>query len=293
MTAFLSRACLVLALAAGTACTEGGAATASPGKSTAAVTVNGVGIAEAEVQLALKPALSRAEGPTGHGNEASVAERRKGVLAGLVRDELARQRAVELGLAPEGAAADEVARLETLLSGAKRKALAEAYFTRQVLKKAEPTEQEARAYFEANGAVLRTEFHVNQLLLRDEAQITQLQGELAAGVPFVEVARRQFPNLPEGVGQPWDLGFLSWRQLPEQWRPVLEKLPAGEVSPIIRGPGGRFWLVHLVERRAKSEVTFEEVRPMIVEDLKRARLEQLTAQAEQDLRKSARIEERP
>lgn len=284
MTAFLSRVCLVLAFAAGTACTEGGAATASPGKSTAAVTVNGVAITEAEVQLALRP------GP-GHGNDVSGPERRKVVLAGLVREELARQKAVELGLEPEGAAADEVARLEMLLSGTKRKALAEAYFSRQVLKKAEPTEQEARAYFEANGAVLRTEFHVNQLLLRDEAQITQLQRELAAGAPFVEVARRQFPGLPEGVGQPWDLGFLSWRQLPEQWRAVLEKLPAGEVSPIIRGPGGRFWLVHLVERRAKSDVTFEEVRPMIVEDLKRARLEQLSAQAEQDLRKSARIVE--
>lgn len=245
-------------------------------------TVNGVALTEADLQLTLKP--------SGHGVEAAAAERRKTAIAALIRDELLRQKATELGLEPEGAAAEEVLRLEATLQAARRRALADAYF-KQLAKKAEPSEQEARQFFEANAELIRTEYHLSQILLRDEAQITQAQQELQGGVAFEEVARRQFPGLPEGVGLPWELGFLSWKQLPDPWRPVLASLKAGEVTPVIRGPGGRFWLLKLVERRAKPEITFEEVRPLIVEDLKRARLEQLTQQAEQDLRKAARVTE--
>lgn len=247
------------------------------------VSVNGVGLTEADVQLALKP--------VSHGGEASTAERRKAVIAGLVREELARQKALELGLEPEGAGAEEVGRLELALNAARRHALAEAYFNKQVLKKAEPTEQEARQYFEANAALLKTEFGLQQIFVRDEAAITQAQAELAKGAAFEEVARRQYPGLPEGVGLPWELGFLSWKQLPEPWRPVLQTLQPGQVSPVLKGPGGRFWIIKLLERRAKPEVSFEELKPLIVEDLKRSRLEQLTQQSEQELRKSARIVE--
>lgn len=254
------------------------------GKSSSPVvaSVNGVGITEAEVALALKPA--------GHG-EAAPVDRRRAVISTLVREELMRQKAVELGLEPEGAAADELARLETALGAARRKALAEAYFNQQLLKRAQPSEAEARQFFEANAALIRTELRLSQIFLRDEAQITRAYAELQAGVAFEEVARRQFPQLPEGVGLPWELGYLSWKQVPEAWRPALETMEPGASSPIIRGPGGRFWIIKLLDRRARPSVTFEEVRPLIVEDLKRSRLEKLAQTADQELRKGARVVE--
>ncbi len=264
--------------AAAVSCTQGSAAPAGKSSSPLVVSVNGVAITEADVQLALRP--------VSHGGEAAGPERRKAVIAGLVREELARQKALELGLEPEG---EEVPRLEQALTAARRHALAEAYFKAQVLKKAEPTEQEARQYFEANAAMLKTEFGLQQIFVRDEGAINAAQAELSKGTPFEEVARRQYPGLPEGVGLPWELGFLSYKQLPEPWRPVLETLQPGQTSPVLKGPGGRFWIIKLLEKRAKPQVSFEELRPLIVEDLKRTRLEQLTQQAEQELRKSARI----
>lgn len=253
------------------------------GKSTSAVvaTVNGVALTEAEVQLGLRP--------TGH-TETSLPERRKAVLAGLIRDELARQKAAESGLEPDGPAAEELARAETLLTVARRRALAEAYF-KQLAKKAEPSEQEARQFFDANLELIRSEYHLSQIFLRDEGQITQALAELQGGAAFDEVARRRFPGLPEAAGQPWALGFLNWKQLPEPWRPVLATLAPGQSSGVIRGPGGRFWILHLVEKRAKPDLAFDDVRALITEELKRARLEQITQQADQDLRKSARIVE--
>lgn len=275
MSSFLRTLCLSCALAA---CTQSG----SRSSSAAAVTVNGVAFTEDEVQLALKP--------SGHGSEASPQERRKAVIAALVHEELRRQKAQELGLEPEGAAADELARLEAVLDAARRRALAEA-FARNLAKKAEPSEQEVRRFFDANAALLRNEFLLSQIFLRDEAQITRAEQELKAGAPFEEVARRQYPNLPEGVGLPWELGPLSWKQLPDQWRPVLQRLEAGQSSSLIRGPGNRFWIIKLLERRVKSDLSFEALRPVIVEDLKRARLEQLAQQADLELRKAARIVE--
>ena len=282
MPARLSQLCLVIVL--GASCTQGGAQAPATGKGSAVVaTVNGVALTEADVQLGLRA--------TGHGSDPSMTERRKAVITGLIHDELARQRAVELGLEPEGAGAEELARAESILNATRRKVMAEAYFSKQILKKAEPSDQDARAFFDANAELIRSEYHLSQIFLRDEVAITQAQRELQDGVPFEDVARRQFAGLPEGVGLPWELGFLSWKQLPEPWRPVLQTLSAGDVSGVIRGPGGRFWILKLVERRINSELTFEQVRPLIVEDLRRARLELLTLQADQDLRKSARIVE--
>ena len=219
------------------ACTQGEPASKN---TPVVVTVNGLAITEADVQLGLKA--------SGHGTEASPAERRKALISGLIHDELLRQKAVELGLEPEGAAADEVTRLKTQLSAARRRALAEAYF-KQLAKKAEPTDAQAREFFEKNQALLRSEYRLSQILLRDEAQITRAHEELLAGATFEDVARRQFPGLPDGVGLPWELGALGWKQLPDPWRPVLETLAPGQSSGVIRGPGNRFWIIKLIERR--------------------------------------------
>lgn len=287
MSTFFLRLLAMAALGPCLACNPGlPTSSPQPGKTAGAVvaTVNGVPITEADVQLGLKP--------IGHGAaEPSSPDRRKTVIAALIHDELVRQKAVELGLEPEGQYAEEASRLEAQASVARRHGLVEAYYRHQIAKKAEPTEVEARQFFEANAPMIRTEVHLWQILVRDEGQITQAQRELQAGASFEDVARRQFPGLPEAAGLPWELGFLSWKQLPDPWRPVLDALKPGEISPIIRGLNGRFWILKLLERRAKPELTFEDVKPLIVEDLKRARIDQLTLQADQELRKTAKIVE--
>lgn len=276
---------LLVVLGASAACTQGGAgadpaATRTSPSSTPVATVNGVAITEAELAAVLKPSA--------HGGDAAGPERRQGALDALVREELFKQAAEGEALLPEPAALAEVARLEALLSVARRRAAADAY-VRAVLKKAEPTDAEARASFAQNAAVLRSEYHVQQLFLRDEAAIAAAQQQLSAGVAFDEVARGLFPGLPAGVTAPWDLGFLSFKQLPEPWRPVLAHLEPGQVSPLLKGPGGRFWLLRLVGKRPAAGGSFEELKPLIVDDLRRARLEQSVAQAEAALRAKAQV----
>lgn len=282
MRSALRSTCLLTALCLGAACRqEPSPAPTAPVASVRAATVNGAAITEAEVAVLAKGSA--------HG-EASATDQRKAVLDGLVRDELLRQEAVKQGLTVEPAALEELARAEALASIARRKAYADAYL-KQALERAEPTEAEARAFFEQHGELVRTEFRVQQLFLRDEAQLRRAHQELVAGAPFEDVARRLYPDLPAGVGTPWELGFLAFKQLPEAWRPALATLQPGQFSDVLKGPNGRFWIIKLVEKRPRSSVTFEEVKPFVLEDLRRSRLETVPSRVELELRKWARITE--
>ena len=242
-------------------------------------TVNGAPIREADVRLAMTR--------TGHNREMPP-EQIGDVLEGVIRQELIYQKAIELGLDADPAYQAEMRRIEAQANAFKRRAMSDL-FRRDLARRAEITEEEARRYFTENAARLRTELHVWQILRRNEGSIEHILKEIRRGAPFEEVAKRQFPNLPETAGEPWDLGYLRWTQVPESWQNVVYGLKKGEVSGVIRGPNNRFWIIKLIEKRENPEIAFEDMRPSIMARLKNARIEELCEKVDQDLRASANI----
>lgn len=240
--------------------------------------VNGVAITRTDVQREAR----------GGGHPGVMPEAEKDVVERLVRQELAAQRAREmrLELAPE--ARVELARLEAQVAAFRRRKLAEAY-DRHVAAKAVVSDEQARKYFEAERARIRTEVHVWQIMMHDDARIEEARRELEVGVPFEKVARRQFPALPESAGPFWDLGYLRWMQVPAPWRSALDGLEEGQTSGVIQGPKGRRWILRLIDRRENPDITFDLVKPMIVETLRGARIEAARADAERELRSGARV----
>jgi hypothetical protein len=101
--------------------TGGGARTSTPAAAAAPATVNGVAIGAAELALAMATA-ARAESP--HGGGSGVTPDRGRVLAGLIDQELAAQRAVALGLDADPAFKDELAKLDAQLASVRRQRLA-------------------------------------------------------------------------------------------------------------------------------------------------------------------------
>ena len=77
--------------------------------------------------------------------------------------------------------------------------------------------------------------------------------------------------------------------MPKAWQNVVYDLKKGEASGLIRGPNNRFWIVRLVDRRENPDITFESMKPTIMEVLKNARLEKLRAKTGRDLRAQASI----
>jgi parvulin-like peptidyl-prolyl isomerase len=131
--------------------------------------------------------------------------------------------------------------------------------------------------------------HVEQILLRKEADILQLKAELDKGTPFDTVAAGIYP--PTTVAsRPWDLAYLKWDQLPEQWQAVLDGMKNGDTSAVLRGPRSRFWLIKLIDRRMEPGITFESVEDRLKETIKRKRVEELQEKLDGELRARAHVE---
>jgi peptidyl-prolyl cis-trans isomerase C len=246
-------------------------------------TVNGVVLTQADLDAALQ-----ASG--GHGPKIEpTAEQRQKALETLIHDELVRQRALELGLSPNPQHLGELARLEARLVQAQRRALSDAFFTQEVEGRVEVSEAEARQLFEENAPRLRTELKLNQLLFRDAEKAEQAVAELERGEGFEAVARRQFPELPAAAGKPWELDFLSWRQMPAQWRPIIFGLASGQSTGVVRGPNNRFWVLQVIARRENPALTFEDLRADLLIEIKTTKLAARAAELDKTLRARARI----
>ncbi len=259
---------------------------ASPGRSQqpkpssdVLVTVNGTPLSEVDVDFALRG---------GHGNERAV-PRRKDILERIVEQELAGQRAIELGLDADPDFQKKLRRIEAQLNAFKRRELSKLLIRHEIAERAEVSEQEAKRYFVENAKRIRTELHVWQILERDEDLAKQALSDIRHGASFEDVVKRRFKNLPKTVGEPWDLGYLKWTQVPKPWRSVVYDLRKGEVSGVIRGPNRRFWIIKLVDQRENPDTTFESMKPVIIGHLKSARIEKLRETTRRDLRANAKI----
>ena len=203
-------------------------------------------------------------------------ERSGDILQTVVRDELAYQQALRLGLDRDPEYQLRLDDLEAQVRTFRRQELA-GRLRSHAMQQASVSEGEARAYYDENAALLRTRFHVLQILRRGgEAELLADRDEVKAGAPFEEVAWKRFPGMPREGKAPWDLGELAWFQLPSAWRGVVDRLEPGQVSEVVR-EGDRYWLLKLAGKRVDPAVSFATERDRIVEILKVRKADELHA----------------
>jgi peptidyl-prolyl cis-trans isomerase C len=258
----LKTALLVLLSATTLACRGGersGPLATGDGAVKVLATVNGVPITEGDVNQRSRRGMM-GELP---GHEPSP-----DVVATLVREELAHQKAVQLGLDRDPAYRAKLDDLQAQVRAYQRKEMA-ALLRAHAQQQAAVGDDEARGYFERNAPLLQARFHVQQILYKgDLAEITRDHEALKGGAPFDEVASRRFQGLPAGAGRPWDLGELSWFQFPPAWRDVVDRLEPGRFSDVI-ADGERHWIVRVAGKRVDPAITFAAEKERIVELLRR------------------------
>jgi parvulin-like peptidyl-prolyl isomerase len=247
------------------------------------VTINEVPIGKADVAFRLKNESHDTP------KSGDAVDKNKAVLEGLIRQEAAAQKAIELGLDKDPKYQESLRQIEVQMNAFRRKELSLLYYRHEVEKKSDVTDAEAQKYYDENSARIRTEVRVSQILLRSEAAIEKARDHLAAGASFDEVAAPYFPKGAGGGREPWDLGYLSWHQVPQAWRNVVYDLPVGANSEIIRGANERFWIVRVVDRRENAGFQFDAVKEAIKNDLKSGKMEQTREQVDHALMEKVRV----
>jgi len=211
------------------------------------------------------------------------------MLQMLVRDELIYQKSLELGLDKDPEYRKRMNEAEAQLRAYQRQEMS-AFYRRHIRSKTEVKDAEAQDYFEKNAKRIQTQFHVWQIFYRGkDSQMAEAVKELKSGVPFEKVAARQFPNLPKHMKAPWDLGFLHWSQIPPPWQGVIDRLEAGQVSDIIKGPNDRFWVIKLVNKTVDPKITFATEKERIVEVLQKQKADDLYENMLNEMRTKAKI----
>jgi len=218
-----------------------------------------------------------------------VGEIPQAVIDTLVRDELRAQEATALGLDRDPKYQTELREKEAALGAWRRESLGHLLLADRTAKSGEITEDEARAYFRDHQAGLATETHVLQILMRDRASIDAVEAALKSGRSFEDVAAEHFAVPPTSTKKPWDLGYLRWAQLPDPWKPTIGAVPVGGTSAIIES-NGRFWILHVLDRRTDPSIDFDRARPDVMHALEVERESRAVSSVDEELRHKGHIE---
>lgn len=252
-------------------------------------TVNGVAISNREVRLRSKTTDGHKDHKDKNNPEAATHGKLDGVLETVIREEMAAQKAKELGLDSDPKYQEGLLQLEAQVAAYRRKALSELFWERHVEKNAMPTDAEAKAYFEKNKDQIRTQLHVKQILRKGRASIDEAKKQLDSGKSFDEVAKSITPNLAPGE-TPWDLGYLSFYKVPEAWRSVVYNMESGKVSDVIGGQNDRYWIIMVLDKKVDQSIDFESVKTGIITDLKRQKVDAAREKASSDLVNGAKVD---
>ena len=245
--------------------------------------VNGVALHTTDAELLLRQHDRSVRDPT------AVGEIPQPVIDTLVRDELRAQEAMALGLDRDPKYQSELREKEAVLAAWRRESLGNLLIAERTAKGGEITEDDARAYFRDHEAELATETHVLQILMRDRAAIDAVEAGLKSGRSFEDVAAEHFAVPSTSTRKPWDLGYLRWAQLPEPWKPTLGSVPVGGTSGVIES-GGRYWILHVVDRRTDPSIDFDRARPDVMHALEVEREARAVSTMDDELRQKAQIE---
>jgi peptidyl-prolyl cis-trans isomerase C len=242
-------------------------------------TVNGTPVTMADVRLSLR--LTK--------DDQLVEEAKLDpVLDTLIRQEIVAQAAAAAKLDQGVKYLEGYAKVAAPLNAYRRRALGDAWFQAEVAKLPPITDAEAQAYFDANKETLTNEFHLEQLMVREPAKAAQMLKDVRAGKSLREVYLATNPDTAARES-PWDVGWMPWQLVPEQWKPVLAKLKLGETSDLIAGANKRFWIIRLVEKRPSKFADFAAAKAGILQHLTDVRAEEARGRLGDELVSQAKI----
>jgi len=189
----------------------------------------------------------------------------------------------QAALARENATEDQVrARIEKEL-------LAQAAFARNVTEKAQLSESALKEYYEKNAAKFKEPESVKLRIIstKDEQKAKDILTKIKQGEDFGMLAytlSEDSYRVKSG-----DIGYIHKGRMLREIEDSAFKLSPGEVSDIIKADAN-FFIVRLEDKKPEHQLTFEEAKAKLKNDLEEERVSDLKKKWLDGLRAKAKIE---
>lgn len=285
---------------------EPNAVVAAPVAEVIVVTVNGVEIAMSAVEQLIRPKLDSLADKTkylpAHFVEQSTQQFRKQALEQLIRQELldavVRQANITITdekvtsqleeiAANQGVSLDDFIKtverhgrsIDQIKQDLRERLARNQFMEAQWAGKVSVTEDDARKYYDENSGQFKVpeQVRVSHILIRFEegadpneanakarAVIEGLLKQVKDGADFAELAKANSvcPSAPEGG----DLDFFPRGKTTPAFEKVAFELKVGQISDIVETEYG-FHIIKATDHRDPSDITFEQARETIIEQL--------------------------
>lgn len=242
--------------------------------------VNGTSITEDDLRLSIR---------TAHGTAPESEKLR--ALDDVIQAELLYQEGLRLGLDKDPGYLKEIAKMEKQLANMKRAEITRRFYNTQIASRVEITNQEAQEYFNKNVDQIKTELHLGMIGFSNKEDAEAALKRIRSGERFKEVAEANAPKgMPAGQRPPWDMGFVTWGQIPDEFGSAVYKLKPGEVSDVVSSKRTGFHIFTLLESRKNSKVEFGNVAGLIMARLRDKKIMESFENYVAKLKKDAKIE---
>jgi foldase protein PrsA len=275
--------------------------------------VNGAPIKGADVQAQLDQ-MKKASPQTFQGTEGPKRETefKAKILDSLIQLELIRQAAKELGVEVTDKQVDDyVKQLEAQYGGAKgledamkqssvsmdqlktsvRSRLLVDAVGKKVAKAGAASDAEMKAYYDQNLGMFKTsaEVHATHILFatKDKAQAEKVLDQVKKGGDFAALAK-QYSTDPGSKDKGGDLGWAPATQYVAEFATAVTQMKVSEVR-LVESQFG-WHIVKLLETRAASQKTFDEVKDQIKQILDQQAQSDAFTKYVDELRAKAKIE---
>lgn len=250
--------------------------------------VNGTAITEDDLRVNVL---------TGHGTGQETDKTR--VLDDVIKAELLYQEGIRLGLDKQPAYTREAERLEKQVQSKKRSELVRRMYNTHIASRIDVTEPEAQDYFNKNIEQISAERRLGMLTFSTTEEAEAILKRIRGGESFKQAAEANMPKgmppappkgTPAGNRPPWDMGFVSWSQLPVDFLDAVTKLKPGEVSDVVTSQRAGIHIFTLIETRKNPKMDYNSVSGLIKMRLRDRKLTEAYNAFVNKLWKDAKIE---
>ena len=166
----------------------------------------------------------------GHGDSAEGMKDR--VVDDIINQELLYQKAVKLGLDKDEKYQSSVRLFERRVIAYKRSEMSRRVRNTQIASKVNVTDQDIRDYYDKHAEEITTDLRLFVLQFSRKRTRKNRWTEFRQGRLLKKSLPENFPHATRGKN-PWDRGFLSWNEIPNDLLDAVYRLKKGDVSDVV------------------------------------------------------------